>query len=147
VLKTGAATPQHSAAEGAVCADDPDEADPAERRRLRVQHEADPHGEPAEAPEIAQAELGKVHGGMYEPPESYPVPRPLDVTDFQRPPLAADHQAMSPGQQPARTAPQALPVTPERFRRGPAGHPDARPILAWGCPDAGLSSVQGQPGR
>jgi len=141
LLKTGAPTPGHAAAEGAVCADDPDETDLAERRRLGIQHEADPY--PAEAPEVARADLGKVHGGLYTFPPDYPVPDQVDVTDFQRPPLAAGHQVLSPGYEPARTAPQAPPVTPEPFRRGPGGQADARPLLSWGCPDVGMSSMPG----
>ena len=47
-LKAEALTPQHSAAGAAVDADDVED---AERRRRRVQHEADPY--PVEAPEVA----------------------------------------------------------------------------------------------
>ena len=108
MLKGEPVTPQHAACEAAVGAEDRDEPDEAERRRLRVQHEADPYSEPAEAPEVAHADLSKVHGGVYEPPASFPVPGPVCAAEFRRPLLAADHDARSPGYEPPRPS-LALP--------------------------------------
>lgn len=97
VLKTGAPTPGHSAAEGAVCADDPDEADPAERHRLRIQHQADPCAEPADIPEVDVAELGKRYSQAFDAPAGYPQPHRMDPEEFRRPPVTSGHAAYSPG--------------------------------------------------
>jgi hypothetical protein len=101
-LKAGAPTPGHSAAEGAVGAD-PGE-DDAERRRRRVQHEADPYPDPAEVPEVAHADLGKRYDQTADEACGYPPFVPVvNAEEFRKGPVTAGHAAYSPGYEvPAR---------------------------------------------
>jgi hypothetical protein len=106
-LKTGAPTPGHVAAEGAVDGQEPDE---AEQRRLRFQHLADPLAEPAEVPEVAVADLDKAYrdGQAFQPPAGYPEPRRVSAEEFRRGPLAAGHAAYSAAYEaPGRPVPVA----------------------------------------
>lgn len=85
-------TPAHAAAEGAV-----DEgAETAEQLRRRVQHEADPYTEPAEAPGAAALKTS----GAYEVPSEYPQLRQLSPEVFRQGPITAGHDALSPGYEP-----------------------------------------------
>jgi hypothetical protein len=131
-LKTGAPTPGHAAAEGAVDGQDPDE---AERRRLRVQHAADPYTEPAELPAVDCAELGKRYNQAYDTPDGYPQPGRVDPEEFRRAPLAAGRAAYGTAyQEPGR----AVPVPSTAMSPGTAVRPlladgRARPCGAGGC--------------
>jgi hypothetical protein len=90
-------TPAHAAAEGAI-----DEgAETAEQLRRRVQHEADPYTEPAEAPEVA----GKAFRDAYEVPAEYPQVPPVPAEAFRRGPIRAGHDALSPGYEPPLSFP------------------------------------------
>jgi hypothetical protein len=103
-LKAGAPTPGHSAAEGAVGADSV--TDDAERRRRRVQHEADPYADPAEVPEVAHADLAKRFDQAYDTPDGYPRLRPVHPEQFRRGPITGGEAAYSPGYEaPARPVP------------------------------------------
>ena len=107
-------TPQHSACEGAE--DAAEEAGPgeAERRRQRVQHQAEPY--PAAAPEVAHADLGKLSDRAakayrdapsipWRPGEPHPgVPDPgllardaEPMTPSRHPLITDGHAATSPG--------------------------------------------------
>jgi hypothetical protein len=97
----GGLTPQHSAAEAALDVPDDDE-DQAEEARRRVQHEADPY--PADAPEVHDG-LGKAYRDAVPGPGNFPVPSPVDMTGFQRPPLTAGQPAASPDWEPPRQSP------------------------------------------
>jgi hypothetical protein len=65
-------TPGHAAAEGAVEAADEDEL--ARRRRNRIRHEVDPLALPAEAPEVASLDLGKMYRQALDVP-AHPTSR------------------------------------------------------------------------
>jgi hypothetical protein len=116
-------TPAHSTAEGAVEAEDDDA---AERRRERVQHEADPYLH--EAPEVDcvdLAGLGKFRGGAADTPEGYPSMRQVDAEAFRRPPATEGHAAYSAAY---GTPGQAAPVPAATLAPGMA----TRPLLADG---------------
>ena len=98
-------TPGHSAAEGAVDADNGEDA--KRRRRERVQHEVDPYLH--EAPEVDcvdLAELGKRYRQAMDVPTGYPPLRQVSAEDFRRAPATAGHAAYSPGYEtPGRPVP------------------------------------------
>jgi hypothetical protein len=132
-LKAEALTPQHSAAEAAVGAGDDED---AKRRRDRVRHEADPY--PADVPEVAEvdlADLGKRFTQAADVPEGYPPMRPVHAEDFRRAPIAADHQANSPGYAPPG---QAVPVPSATLSAGMITRPlltdgQSRPCATGAC--------------
>jgi hypothetical protein len=89
-------TPQHTAASAEVEAEDGEE---AEQRRLRVQHLADPFSVPAEMPEVAHVDVGKLYRDALNVPANpdFPAPGPVNPEVFRRGPVAGDHAACSPG--------------------------------------------------
>lgn len=121
-LKAEALTPQHSAAEAAQEAD---EAGRAERRRQRVQHEADPYLHEADLPEVAHADLPKAFNQAVDVPEGYPPMRPVHAEQFRRGPVAAGHEANSPGYAPPG---HAVPIPSATLAPGMA----TRPLLTDG---------------
>jgi hypothetical protein len=83
-----------------------DEAGGAERRRRRVQHDADPY--PVEGlPEVAHADFPKAYDQAVDVPVGYPPLRPVHAEQFRRRPVAVGHAADSPGYGPPG---QAVPV-------------------------------------
>jgi hypothetical protein len=85
VLKAEALTPLHAASEAMHDAGGDDE---AERRRRRVQHEADPY--PVEAPEVAVADLDKAFRQASDVATGYPpMAPPLSADMFRRGPVTS----------------------------------------------------------
>jgi hypothetical protein len=119
-LKAEALTPGHSAAEGAVGADDD-----AEQLRRRVQHEADPYLHEDDLPEVARADLGKRYNEAFDVPSGYPPMRTVDAEQFRRGPITVGEAAYSPAySQPGR----AVPVPTATLAPGMA----TRPLLTGG---------------
>jgi len=128
VLKAQAVTPQHSACEAA------EDADAAERRRRRVQHEADPY--PVEAPEVVEADLDKVYRQASDAPTGYPPMVPVvSPEDFRKGPITADHAAYGPGYQPpAYGAPvPSAALTPAMITRPLLEGGQSRPCAPEAC--------------
>ena len=134
-LKAEALTPLHSASEAVVDAEGTDGPDEAELRRERIQHLADPY--PADLPEVDEvdvAELGKRFNQAVDVPEGYPAMRPVHAEQFRRAPIAAGHEANSPGYAPPG---RAVPVPSATLAPGMI----VRPLLTDGqsrpcAPDA-----------
>ncbi len=82
-------TPQHSAAAAGLEAGDDDE-DQADEVRRRIQHEANLL--PPDAPEVAHADLGKIHRPV-NVPEGYPPFGHVSAEAFRRGPVTAGEAA------------------------------------------------------
>ena len=67
--------------------------------RRRIQHQAEPY--PPEAPEVAEADLGKRYNQAHDIPSGYPQPARVTAGDFRRGPITGDHAAYSPGYSPS----------------------------------------------
>jgi hypothetical protein len=72
-----------------------DEEDQAEEARRRVEHEADPYLH--EAPEVAEADLGKRFSQAFDVPSGYPAPGRVDPEAFRRGPIVAGEAAYGVG--------------------------------------------------
>jgi hypothetical protein len=136
-LKAEAVTPAHSAAEGAMDADEAEDGEDAKRRRReRVQHEADPYLH--EAPEVDcvdVAEAGKLRIEAVDVPVGYPPMRLVDAEQFRRGPATAGHAADSPGYAPpGRPVPvPSATLSPGMISRPPLGDGQARPRAPEAC--------------
>lgn len=134
-LKAEALTPQHSAAEAGLDAEDTEGPGEAERRRERVQHLAEPY--PPDLPEVDEldcAEMGKRYRQAADTPVGYPSMGSVDPERFRRGPLAG-HAALSPGyEQPGR--PVAVPsatLAPGMITRPPLTDGRSRPCAPEAC--------------
>jgi hypothetical protein len=132
-LKAGTPTPGHAAAEAAVEAGDQEGAEEARRRRLRVQHEADPCTEPAELPEVTEADLGKRFTQAFDNNAAgYPPMTPPPSAEMFRRPLTRGQA--SPG---ADYEPPSVSVhVPRGLIEAGAISPDLL-TGTWSCPVTG----------
>jgi len=85
----------------------------AQRRRSRIQHEADPYASDSDddgcvMDEAIVADLGKRFRNAYDTPSGYPVMDQVDAEMFRRGPTVAGEAAYGPGY--AGFAPDACPV-------------------------------------
>ncbi len=131
-LKAEAVTPLHAAAAAGLDARDADE---AERRRQRVQHEADPYLHEDDLPEVAHADLSKAFNQAVDVPEGYPPMRPVRAEEFRRGPLTAGQEAYSPGNGPPG---QAMPIPSATLAAGMITRPaltdgQSRPCAPEAC--------------
>ena len=126
-----ALTPAHAAAEAGMNADGTDGASEAERRRDRVQHEADPYLH--EAPEVDHldcAEVAKRFNQAFDTPDGYPAMRPVAAEQFRRPPATAGHGYGPPG----RPVPvPSATLTPGMITRPPLSDGRSRPSAPEAC--------------
>jgi hypothetical protein len=99
--------------------------DEAELRRERIQHLADPCGEPAEIPEVDVAEFAKRYDQAFEAPTGYPQLGRVDPEMCRRGPVTRGEAAYSAGY---GTPGQPVPIPSATLTAGAI----CRPVLAEG---------------
>lgn len=124
-LKAEDLTPGHAAARAGLGIEDGETADEAERRRRRVQHEADPYLHEGDLPEVAHADLPKAFNQAFDTPDGYPPMHLVNAEEFRRPPIADGRAAYSPGYGPPD---RAVPVPSAPLAPGMI----SRPVLTDG---------------
>ena len=113
-VKADVPTPQHAAAEAAnQYAGDAEENAEAQRRRSRIQHEAEPFAggnDGRHMDEAALADLGKRFRGaadVADTPSGYPPMRPVSAEQFRDGPITADHASYGAAYE---ASPRVVPV-------------------------------------